>query len=67
MFLIFVRLSTTQGFVSFLLRRVSQFVVSAFFLAATQGFLLFCLRRGRSGRPERQHSYQSSRKCVRSA
>ena len=67
MFLSFVRLSTTQGFVSFLLRRVSQFVVSAFFPAATQGFLLFCLRRGRSGRPERQHSYQSSRKCVRSA
>ena len=45
MFLIFVRLSTTQGFVSFPLRRVSQFVVSAFFPAATQGFSLFCLRR----------------------
>ena len=67
MFWIFVRLSTTQGFVSFPLRRVQRFVVSAFFPAATQGFLLFCLRRGRSGRPERQHSYQSSRKCVRNA
>ena len=45
MFLIFVRLSTTQCFVSFLLRRVSQFVVSAFFPAVTQVYSAFCLRR----------------------
>ena len=45
MFLSFVRLSTTQGFVSFPLRRVSQFVVSASFPAATQVYSAFCLRR----------------------
>ena len=37
--------ATTQGFVSFPLRRVSKFVVSAFFPAAMQGFSLFYLRR----------------------
>ena len=44
-FRLFPSPAATQGFVSFPLRRVLRFVVSAFFPAATQGFVSFPLRR----------------------